>query len=370
MPDYVLYDVEVGVCSPLHIGSGETLLQGYDFVTHAGRTWRLNLEALLLEKAEDPAIARQLAAVPPGSLLSATDMRQGSPLFRYVIPGVPRSSETNAQVLEQIKDVWDRPYLPGSSLKGALRTALLWYALKTQGRQVDLAQLDRSPKRAAGPLERAVLGADPNHDLLRALHVADSEPVGPGKLMLVNAKVVGGETPGSPIELEAIQAGVVVHTQLKVDRALFSRWARQGGLDLGAGEAWLGDLPAIVAQFSEERLRQGLAWCGTLASRSLVAGFYRDQRAGQGGNVCHLQVGWGGGWDSKTIGLLLQERPSSLEEVIRFYRLHRGRPRRPGQRFPGTRRMAMRRQSGPAGQAAEAIVAPLGWVRLAFRRRS
>jgi len=369
MPDYVLYDVEVGVCSPLHIGSGETLLQGYDFVTHAGRTWRLNLEALLLEKAEDPAVARQLATLPPGSLLSPADLRQGSPLFRYVMPGVPRSSETNAQVLEQIKDVWDRPYLPGSSLKGALRTALLWHALKAQGRSVDPRELVPNPKRAAQPLERQVLGADPNHDLLRALHVADSEPLEPGKLMLVNAKVIAGEMAGSPIELEAIQAGVVVHTQVKVDRALFSRWAQQRGLDLSAGEAWLRELPAIVAQFSKERLQQGLTWCGTLASRSKLAGFYRDQLAGQGGNVCHLQVGWGGGWDSKTIGLLLQERPDTLEEVIRIYRLHRGRPRRPGQRFPTTRRIAMRREVGPAQQAREVMVAPLGWVRLAFQRR-
>src|SRR5690606_40558751 len=29
-----------------------------------------------------------------------------------------------AEIQEQIKDPWDRPYIPGSSLKGALRTAI------------------------------------------------------------------------------------------------------------------------------------------------------------------------------------------------------------------------------------------------------
>lgn len=369
MPDYALYDVEVGVCSPLHIGSGETLLQDYDFATHAGRTWRLNLDALLSEKADDPAVTRRLSTVPPATLLAERDFQATSSLFRYLMPGVPRSAETGAQVMEQIKDPWDHPYLPGSSLKGALRTALLWHALTLKGRTVGLEQLGRSAKWAAQPLEREIMGADANHDLLRALQVADSEPVEPKRLMLVNAKVIAGDEAGSPIELEAVEEGVILHTQIKVDRALFSEWARGYGLDLKYGEPWVADLPGIVARFGEECLRQALAWCGTLASRAAVAQFYRAQQAAQRGNVCHLQVGWGGGWDSKTIGILVRQSPDDLEEIIRTYKLHRGRPRQPGARFPGTRRMAMKRVQGSDGQATEAMVAPLGWLRLSFQRR-
>ncbi|MBC7317133.1 MAG: type III-A CRISPR-associated RAMP protein Csm5, partial [Chloroflexi bacterium] len=46
MADYALYDVTVETYSPLHIGSGETLLKGFDYAVHGGRTWRLNLDAL------------------------------------------------------------------------------------------------------------------------------------------------------------------------------------------------------------------------------------------------------------------------------------------------------------------------------------
>jgi len=40
MPDYALFTFRVTTLTPLHIGSGETLLNDYDYAIHQGRTWR------------------------------------------------------------------------------------------------------------------------------------------------------------------------------------------------------------------------------------------------------------------------------------------------------------------------------------------
>lgn len=125
MSDYVLYRVKATLITPLHIGSGRELLHEYDYAVFDKRTWRINEAALLdAQDADDAALASKPAALKPAALPKPpTDFRVETGYFRYVIQGTPRSQVPGAQVREQLKDVYDRPYLPGSSLKGALRTA-------------------------------------------------------------------------------------------------------------------------------------------------------------------------------------------------------------------------------------------------------
>src|SRR5690606_18415556 len=117
------------------------------------------------------------------------DFRDDSPLFRYVLQGTPRSSAEGAQVREQVKDAYDRPYLPGSSLKGALRTVLAWSIWRERKLQPDARQLQRRRAWAASSYEKAIFGRSPNHDLLRALQVSDSQPLDAAALMIANVRV-------------------------------------------------------------------------------------------------------------------------------------------------------------------------------------
>ncbi|MBC7257508.1 MAG: type III-A CRISPR-associated RAMP protein Csm5, partial [Chloroflexi bacterium] len=77
MADYALYDVTVETLSPLHIGSGETLLKEYDYAVHGGRTWRLNLDVLFEERGTDPQTIARLSQVPPAQLLRPQDYVEG-----------------------------------------------------------------------------------------------------------------------------------------------------------------------------------------------------------------------------------------------------------------------------------------------------
>jgi CRISPR-associated protein Csm5 len=370
MPEYAVYTLKVSVLTPLHIGSGEDLLHEYDYAIYNGRTWRLNDAALLeAQDVDDPALAETLAHTPPARLLQPADFRPNSPFFRYVIQGTPRSRAEGAQVREQIKDVFDRPYLPGSSLKGALRTALAWVAWGQKGLKPEMGKLGQQRKWAAQGYEHDIFGRDPNHDLLRALQVSDSPPVGAERLMLVNARVLNRSGAlGSPIELEAIRPDTVFEVRLKLDLALFDEWARRRGLNLRGGE-WLQNLPGVIRAHTRQRIAGEVAWFKSVTAGARLLAFYQQHlgAAQLGANQALLQLGWGTGWEGKTFGSHLRQDPHFLEQVIRNYRLARG-PRQPGDPFPKSRRVVVAIVQDKQGQQRETPASPLGWVLVEMTR--
>lgn len=365
MADYTLHHVKVSVITPLHIGDGRTLLHEYDYAIHGGHTWRINETALLdAQNVDDPRLAEQLARTPPARLLGQGDFHPESQFFRYVIKGTPRSEAEGAQVQEQMKDFSDRPYLPGSSLKGALRTALAWYAFGEKKLKPDIAKLDRRREWAAQNYERDLFGATPNKSLLRALQVGDSQPVPSERLMLLNVRVLNRDgSLGSPVELEAIRPDTAFELDMKLDWALFSEWARQGGFQL-SGENWLRSLSAIVNQHSRQRIEKEQNWFKDIPNAGRLAAFY--QRLAQSGGDeqrCLLQLGWGAGWEEKTFGSRLQADADFMEKIIGDYGLTRRGKRQRGDPFPKSRRVAMAYTRNAQGEiTGESPAYPLGWV--------
>jgi len=353
------YTLHIMTLSPVHIGTGRELLKDYDFAVHGKRTWRINEDALLDDALGDGEFSEALLLRPAAELLRDEDYRKDSRFFRYVVPGTPRSQARNAALREQIKDAFDRPYLPGSSLKGALRTALVDHGLAQNPQVLDTRRLGRNRKYAARPLEQELLGRDPNHDLLRALHVADSDPVAAGRsLSIENVQVLSGGEPGSPIEVEALRSKVKMRTSIVLDLSLFSP-AAERELHFGQQRKWLEDLmgvcrervkPILAAEHDRYARRRGTEqlaeFYGTL---SALVEDMRDTRS-------VLQVGWGGGWLTKTVGSRLDDR--QREDVINNYRLARGKRQR-GDPFPKRRRVVV----DGNGQ----IVSPLGWVLLEMK---
>lgn len=369
MPDYTLFEVQVSTLTPLHIGSGVELLNQYDYAIHNGHTWRIDHNRLLeAQKIDDP---RQLAIIsqrPPEELLNDNDYRADSPFFRYVLKGVPRATGKGAVLREQIKDVYDRPYLPGSSLKGALRSALAANLWKQNGLQLEVNRLGRNAKFAAQELERSLLGKDPNRDLLRALQVSDSLPLAAEQaLMVVNARVInrGGKL-ASPIEMEAIRPDVTFELTVKVDTALFSAWAKEAGLRFRAEQALLG-LPALVNKRSLEQARREKAWFEGIANAGRITSFYDQilKSQLQPGQML-LCLGWGTGWESKTFGTQMFANPQVREALLRQFRMARGR-RSQGDPFPLSRRVAAAFQKTANGRTDESPALPLGWVLVQFK---
>lgn len=350
------FDVKVKVLTPLHIGSGGKLLRNYDYVGREGQTYRLNQEALL-ERALGQSgtgsseFDRVLSGVPPAQLLDETDF--GHPaLFHYIVSGEPRSAASGSELLEQIKDAWDRPYLPGSSLKGALRTVLAWQLIQKGLVRPNLRNLGDGRERAGQPIERQIFGPDQNRDLLRALVVRDSQPVDSDRLMVLNAHVKGRGDSSLPIELEAVSPDTVFALQITLDDHLLMDLIEK----LGHAQEVVESLRGFTTwgrNFARHRIKSELDYLGNRRDMDRTAGFYRwlGQQLTQwkGTQTFPLQVGWGTGWDSKTLGSHLRADSALFDDLVEKRIRPRGWKR--GMPFPQSRHLDDKGR-------------PLGWLEI------
>ena len=116
---------------------------------------------------------------------------------QYTLQVSPTLAPTRG-IAEHIK-LYSKPYLPGSSLKGAIRTALIEETL-SQGKKEEfeeairasLASEDVSKPHLSDKAEEAVWAKDPHHDPLRGLRVSDSAEVSPSDYLTISdVRVMG-----------------------------------------------------------------------------------------------------------------------------------------------------------------------------------
>ncbi len=358
------YALTIEVLTPLHIGNGNELLRGYDYVADGGRTWVIDqkrlLEAALGEGGE---FDNTLLSRPPAELLRPSDFQEDSPFFRYVMPGEP----TNRPLREQIKDTWGNPYLPGSSVKGLLRTLLLWGIYTAEkDRVLDLSRADNRRSWAALPLEREVFAPGisdprqaPNKDLLKALRVSDSEPVAADALHVATTLIYPtssrGGSRGVNIDVEALRSGTILQIQIAVEEYGFIDGQAQRVLGWGDLRKWFGRLPAIGRSHGGVRLGQEVEFHqnkGPKAALNFLTRAVKEWEA-LADNEWLAQIGWGASWHSKTLNNLLTDQPGFEQAVVKKYNLARGR-RQPGDPFPKSRNLVLQN-----GQPA----IPMGWVK-------
>ena len=165
----------------------------------------------------------------------ADTFRQNNHRARYTLPCPEDPRET--EIREAIKDVFSRPMIPGSSIKGAIRTTLLWDLIGDDNKEAqnDLKeQLQRRPNRnwAGQGIERRVLGKDPNHDLMRAVQVSDTAPISIDALEMGVAWTVTLNQHGELVQkregnreyktfVEQIHADQTFDFSIKIDKSLF-----------------------------------------------------------------------------------------------------------------------------------------------------
>lgn len=349
--------------SPLHIGDGGELRYMFDFVTREGSTYRLNEDAILRAKESQLRPQRDGSYPLPGALLGSDDW-QNPALFRYIIPGIPRSQRADARLKTCLKDVYDCAYLPGSSIKGAMRTALAWTGWNEINLQVSRASIGNSRSWAGQPLERKIFGPNPNHDLLRALRVSDCRASNqPGRHMLVvNAQVITQRSESSPVELEVIGSDVTFTGTLEIDELLFSP-AFEQELHFRGRKHWLDELMSRLQAHSLARIEKLALWYNPVPGCESIARFYHRLAGVQlGKNQALIQLGWGTGWDGKTFWTHLQRDNALFSRLVSEFRMQKT-GRNPAPRavdsFPNSRRVAMKVRDGVAKPAA-----PFGWVLL------
>ncbi len=255
------------------------------------------------------------------------------------------------------------PYLPGSTIKGALRTGMLFsrWCNGAPPHFDRLNQGDRVPRRPGEQAEEQALGSGP-FSFMRAVSVADSDPVSVGTLKLyllrvstLQARGTGryelgwkqaprGAVPGSqpaestPIFAEMAAPGTTFEglwrekaflAQPEIARALRWREPVDSARILAAANAYAARLLAVQKQYA--------VWAGlSLLQRNIEQLEGRLAELSAAGRACLLCMGWGSGLLAKT-GWLETEAEGyrrALQQVPLYSKaLATGLP------FPKTRRI-------------------------------
>ena len=359
--------------TPVHIGTGETLSQIDGFYDN-GRWHRIDIDAVLAAVPESE-LNRLTIAMGQRNFQWGRYLPTNQPSASYTLPCAEDPRET--EIRETIKNPFSRPMIPGSSIKGAIRTALLWDLIGDDNKEVqnDLKeQLQRRSNQnwAGQPIERQVLGKDPNHDLMRAVQVSDTAPIPIEALEMGVAWTVTLNRDGDLVQkregnreyktfVEQIRAEQTFDFSIKIDGTLFR--PREKG-ELGYSdrqERVICEELAEVCNFVAKGLVDEEAKFYDYYRLPELANFYEslsNQIENLRDGAFVLPIGWGTGYLAKTVTELLTGDDTDLMmKLRRHYRL--GRSRSGGDyyddEFPKTRRVLYDRQRPKS---------PLGWVQI------
>ena len=359
--------------SPVHVGSGNQLSK-FDGVYRDRQWFAIDLDAVLAHPGVDAnALARDMSARRfSWDVWLEQHGLAASDVALYALP-CPQDPEAVA-IREAMKNHLRRPYLPGTSVKGALRTAVLTQLLTDDHKagtqewrniQQKLDALRGNPRWLGQPIERAVLGRNPNHDLMRAVQVVDSHPAASERLAvgLVWTYTLRGERLVKKREtngdyksfVEWLLPGASLRLAIRLDEYLFGDVARRELRFGNAQEQAVRGLARTCNAHAQTLMATEKAFFSTYGP-AVLREFYQELEVTlrdlpEGAFL--LNVGWGGGWEAKTLGDLL--RTALGQEGFQKLRQQHRLGRNPAAPFPKTRRLAY---EGGAAQW------PMGWVKL------
>ncbi len=213
----------LGVLTPTFIGSGDRAM-GLDFVVDNGTVRFIDPETFF---PEDPALLQRvidwLDQHPQNPSLPALLTEPWTAPLRKRLEKCAQVSLHTSESEPRIQDIqrfmrdgMHRCYIPGSTIKGMLRTAILLNLLdelsQNDARQVIRKSLNDRSKHPAPALEQQLFrGGNRNawYDLLRFLHVADSASIRPERMFVGEIRLIGSRR-NLQIYAECLQPNVTI----------------------------------------------------------------------------------------------------------------------------------------------------------------
>lgn len=289
-----------------------------------------------------------------------------------------RERESEFVVKEHIK--CGGAYIPGSSIKGAIRTALMWSFLNADSNKDILFDelgfwlnknkiTNRDLKKIGDQISHKVFGEDAHNDILRVLRISDTGTIDLEHLEVSEIKIVGNPQE-IPVYVENLKTGTEATFDLYLDEDMLNTEKKELDFKNHKLREYINKSKICEAcnTFSKRVVEEHLRYLWeNYNCESTIDEFerLRSKIEGCGDNEAVLHIGWGGGWYSTTIGLLVETYPeftTSAEGGERKWYLREGtlrhkfklgknpRTRRYAFRFPKTRRITIKGE-------------PLGWVK-------
>jgi CRISPR-associated protein Csm5 len=381
-------EYEISVESPVHIGSGDQL-DLMDFVVHNGRLSVIDFDKVLSElvnKGESPLILHdEIERFGKNFDFGKFLYRQGIDVenvsqYTLTCEGTPNRMATF------IKNAFGIPLIPGSSIKGAIRTALTWYFLKNENMESEIEKTlrrvlgelnqirdNRERRRASSWWERKMgqelenlifygKEKDPQYDMNKAMTVTDATLGSVDLLEMVLCKIFTTTKEnrlvpkGFDIFIEAIKPDISIGTtKISLNSYFLEEKLSSLGFDKKRVDTFK-KFPHICNEFSRDLIQYELDFFEKYGPPELVQFYEGLLKSTTADDEFLLRLGFGIGWISTTIGLILEDNPELLKNIRREFQMGRKRdhpyyvPE-----FPKTRKVTIERGKPRF---------PMGWIRL------
>lgn len=324
--------------SPIHIGTGVELTP-FDYHIESGQSDKvavIDCAKLFREPGIDPEkLTQQLERVKYkkgiGEILKRHNIRAPK-VAQYILETTAERSILPTPIKEQIKDITNRPYIPGSEIKGAMRTGIIWWKLnkstnllKEVKRELEkkLAIVEKKlgdewgkrddtlksfERELANDLENLLLGEDPKKQIFKALSVGDTSSVRTSKMQIFeigteNLTQKGALTPMQKFRnyVEGISPGVKTSCKCKIDGSFWKLDIRNH-LEFEDKKNLLLKLPSIMREYGLKMAKKELDF---YKSTSFIPGikFYQEEiiDCELNNDQFFLPLGWGAGQHLKTV---------------------------------------------------------------------
>ncbi len=338
------YVLQLEAITPLHVGSGKLFKQGIDFDVFRQQVTIYNSNKIhsRLAKSEKTVIQEY-----------EEELREKRPsLYRFfksiswdekefIRSRFSITSHSVRDIKEQMKTGFGIPIIPGSSLKGAMRTAILanFFDVNPQ-KQEDLFEKrnSKNKQKADEEILHQIFGKDPNSDVVRQIIVGDipfkKEDLGFSELKVANLTNTGWgflnmrnrktENPrnwkfATTIIIENIKAGAISEPF----NLIFDDFLNDHSNEIFDAEAIPlgGKFLGIVEWFFKREAEREYEFY-LKHDMQKTAKFYKDYIINRkfSDEEVLVRIGWGGGWKFMTGDWLESEQ---IKIIRREYNLGR-----------------------------------------------
>lgn len=176
--------IKIDTLTSVHIGSGDTLQYGSDFINGKSSDDDSDIIGIISPDKVMTLIGTDKDKIDTW-VLGIENKRPTIEIVKQYNPKATIEDLSKRTILEWagtkptdtlkefIHDGLGRPYIPGSSIKGAIRTAVL-ASLAEEIPDRESKSVDRKGKISAKGIEKFTFGNNPNSDIFRFLHVGDA----------------------------------------------------------------------------------------------------------------------------------------------------------------------------------------------------
>lgn len=384
------HNISIEVVSALHIGTGEKLGRNAFFRQH-NAVFIIDPKKLLARVKTSPRLADAYVTAIEREQGIDEFLKENKIRFSDVAAEIPAKQDVGKEILPFIQTADGWPYIPGSTLKGAVRSAFLRYrmlsddaALKgIQSKMRELLdwrrrEIKNSPPNAKAQitkkcrekmnqeLRKAFFGGDEHHDVMRCFQFGDCELEDDSDTEIASVKVFSTMrdkrlAPKTiPLNPEIVNTGGKFSGSLSINNYLLTSTAAVLKFPIANQELTLSKLLAACNQVAADdgaRESRFFSEYGQIALAKWYQDTLESQRNKLGTNECLLHLAWGSGFGPKTPDDLF---PEDVFDNIRWaFNLGKFGTDEQGKRqlvkpFPKSRKIVV--------SAKNQI--PLGWIKV------